>query len=135
MQKPSANSLKAIIAFTALLVAASAFMSVYFLFAPHAQEGSKTIYIEIINDVKNPKAITLNTDAEYLRQALEENHLISGEDGQYGLFITTVDGVKADDSKREWWRLSKSGEMLMTSADQTPITDGDRYEITITTGY
>lgn len=77
------------------------------------------------------ETFSLKTDAEYLRQALEEISLIQGAESSYGFFITTVNGVTADDAKREWWRLSKDGEELVTGVDTTPIQDGERYEITL----
>ena len=47
----------------------------------------------------------------------------------------TWDGEQADDSKQQWWCLTKGGEMVNTSADLTPIADGDRYELTLKEGY
>ena len=64
-----------------------------------------------------------------------ENELVAGEIGQYGLFITTVDGETADDSKQQWWCITKGGEQGNTSADTTPIGDGDQFELTLTQGY
>ena len=75
------------------------------------------------------------TDAEYLGKVLEDEQLVEGDQGQYGLFITVADGEQADDSKQQWWCLTKGGEMVNTSADQTPIADGDRYELTLKEGY
>ena len=58
-----------------------------------------------------------------------------GTESAYGLFITTVDGETADDSLQQWWCITRSGEMLSTGADQTPIADGEQYELTLTEGY
>ena len=66
---------------------------------------------------------------------LEENQLASGTEGAYGTFITTVDGETADESKEQWWCITKEGEMVSTSADQAPIADGDQYELTLKEGY
>ena len=52
---------------------------------------------------------------------IQAENLVEGEEGQYGLFMTSVDGEKADDSKQQWWCLTKGGEQVNTSADQTPI--------------
>ena len=64
---------------------------------------------------------------------LLDNKLVDGYEGAYGLFITTVDGEMADDSQKQWWCITKSNEMVNTSAEQTPINDGDQYELTLTT--
>ena len=75
------------------------------------------------------------TDAEFLRQALEEQKLVEGEESQYGLYVKTVNGVTADEAKEEWWCFTKDGEDVMTGVDSTPVADGDHFEITLKTGY
>ena len=99
------------------------------------QAGTKTITVEIIVDGTPTVAKSITTDAEYLRGALEEEDLIAGEESQYGLFVKTVNGVTADDSKQQWWCFTKGGADLFTSVDATPIADGDTFEITLKTGY
>ena len=42
-----------------------------------------------------------------------------------------MDGVTADAEKQEWWCITKNGEQLNTGADQTPIADGEHYELTL----
>ena len=44
-----------------------------------------------------------------------------------------VDGVEADDSKSQWWCITKDGEQVNTGVDATPIEDGDHYELTLST--
>ena len=70
-----------------------------------------------------------------LRQALEEQKLVEGEESQYGLYVKTVNGVTADEAKEEWWCFTKDGEDVMTGVDSTPVADGDHFEITLKTGY
>ncbi|MBQ5987536.1 MAG: DUF4430 domain-containing protein, partial [Clostridia bacterium] len=79
--------------------------------------------------------ISIRTDAETLRGALEQESLIAGDEGEYGLFVKTVDGETADDAKQEWWCLTKGGEMWMNGVDTTEIADGDAYEFTLTVGW
>ena len=76
-----------------------------------------------------------DTDAKYLGEVLESENLVDGESGEYGLFITTVDEETADDSKQQWWCITKGGEQVNTSADQTPVSDGDAFELTLKEGY
>ena len=98
------------------------------------QAGSKTITVDIVMyDGTTTKTIT--TDAEYLRGALEQEKLVAGDESQYGLFVKTVNGYTVDDSKQEWWCFTKGGEALFTGVDDTPIADGDKFEITLTVGY
>lgn len=117
----------------ALVLAAAAFTAAYLWFRPQPVTGAKEIQIEVVHG-GGTKTHTINTDAEYLRQALEENKLIEGEELSFGLMVTTVDGITVDSAKNEWWCITKSGEWLMTGVDDTPIENGDRYEITLTAG-
>lgn len=80
-------------------------------------------------------AFEVKTEREYLGDALLDEGLIAGEKGDYGLFVTTVDGETADQSKDEWWCLTKSLESVSTGVDSTPIVDGDKYELSLKTGY
>lgn len=82
-----------------------------------------------------PGEFSFSTDAEFLRQALEEQKLVEGEESQYGLYVKTVNGVTADEAKEEWWCFTKDGEDVMTGVDSTPVADGDHFEITLKTGY
>ncbi|MBE6561269.1 MAG: DUF4430 domain-containing protein [Ruminococcaceae bacterium] len=100
------------------------------------QAGSKTITVEIIVEGKETVTKTIATEAEFLRGALEqEEGLLVGEESQYGLFVKTVNGVTADESKQQWWCFTKGGADLFTGVDTTPIADGDKFEITLKTGY
>ena len=99
------------------------------------QAGTKTITVQIIVDGTDTVSKTIQTDAEYLRGALEEEDLIAGEESQYGLFVKTVNGITVDDSKQQWWCFTKGGAEIFTGVDDTPIADGDKFEITLKTGY
>ena len=97
--------------------------------------GAKTIRFTVIAGDETIKSIDIHTDAEYLRQALEEDGLVEGEEGTYGLWVTTVAGRTADSSKEEWWALYKNGEFSMTGVDDTPLAYGDSIEYRLTVGY
>ena len=125
---------KIIAAVAVLIVAAAALAAVYFAFGPKGAAGEKTITVEVVlPDGSAETAIT--TDEAYLRGALEQEGMIAGEESEYGLFVTAVNGVAADDSKEQWWCFTKDGESLATGVDSTPIADGEHYEITLTEGY
>lgn len=97
--------------------------------------GSKTITVTVVHGDGTSNDITVSTDAENLRDALEAEGIIAGEDGPYGMFVQTVDGETADDGEQEWWCLTKGGEMWNYGVDDTEIADGDVYEFTLTVGY
>ncbi|HWT75401.1 MAG TPA: DUF4430 domain-containing protein [Mobilitalea sp.] len=133
--KNNKNLLKAMMALGALLLVAVIMLVAYNHFKPQTEQGSKEIVVEVVVPDQESKDFTINTDAEYLSQALEQENLIIGQNSDYGLFITEVNGRAADDTKQEWWCITKSGETVNTGADQTPIADGDHFEITLKTGY
>jgi hypothetical protein len=130
------NSKKTIIIIAAILVLLIvAFVIIYTQVIAKPVEGAKALTIEIIGADETATTKQINTDEEFLRGALEQEGLIEGLESEYGLFVLTVDGYTADDANEEWWSFTKDGEMLMTGVDDTPIMDGDKFEITLTVGY
>ena len=81
------------------------------------------------------KNFDLSSDKEMLGDALAAEGLIEGEEGQYGLFVKTVDGYTVDESNQEWWCLTVDGETAMTGIDSTPIEEGKKYGLVLTVGY
>ena len=102
---------------------------------PETTAGTKEINVVVIHADQTEKTFTYQTDAEYLADVLLENKLADGEMGSYGLFITTVDGETADNSKQQWWCITKDGEQVNSGADALPITEGDQFELTLMEGY
>ena len=102
---------------------------------PEAQAGDKALVVSVVHGDESSKDFSFSTDAENLRTALEEQKLIEGAEGEYGLYVTKVDGEEADEAQQQWWCFTKGGEMLMTGVDDTMIADGESYEITLTTGW
>lgn len=127
------GSKKTLFAVAALAVAAALMLGIWYAARPQAQAGDKTVVVEVIHADGNSREFTYRTDAEYLGPLLLEEKLAEGEQGAFGLFITTVDGETAQDSLRQWWSVTKEGEKVNTGADATPIADGDRFELTMST--
>lgn len=118
-----------------LLLLLAGFGILYTQTRPKTNVGEKQISVLITHSDKSTAYFQYATTSEYLGEDLLKEGLVSGEDGQYGLFITTVDGETADSSKQQWWCITRNGERLHTSADTTPIADGDQFELTLTEGY
>ena len=135
MENQKKSSKKVVWAVVGLVIVAAILAGVYFLFAPKGSAGEKTITVEVVTLDGSDTETTITTDAEFLRGALEQENMIEGTESDYGLFVTTVNGVTADDSKEQWWCFTKGGESLATGVDSTPIADGDAFEITLTEGY
>ncbi len=93
-------------------------------------EGAKTVTVKVIADGKSV-TFTVKTDASTLGEALLAHDLIAGDEGQYGLYIKYVNGIRADyDLDKRYWNFTKNGEYMMTGADMTEIADGETYEFT-----
>jgi len=104
------------------------------LFAPGTQAGDKTISVEVTHADDSVKEFTLQTDAEYLWDAMAEEGLIDGTDSEYGKWVTLVDGETADEAAGQYWLFTKGGEWVDTACDATPIADGEHYEFFIYVG-
>lgn len=97
------------------------------------QKAEKSITIEVIGKDNKKKEFKIETKEKFLRGALEQEKLVEGEEGDYGLFVKTVDGYKVDDAKKEWWCFSKNGKDCQKGVDETKINDGDTIGITLKT--
>ena len=126
---------KALLALAVLLCAAALLAGIYLTFRPQTVEGAKTVSVEVIAGDETVQTHTIQTDAEYLRGALEQEKMVGGEESAYGLFLLTVDGITADDAKQEWWCVTKEGGQVDTGVDATPIADGDHFELTLMVGW
>lgn len=93
--------------------------------------GDVNLSIEITHADGTVNAIEINTDQEFLYQAMEQNGLIEGVESDYGIWVTAVDGETADEANGQYWMFTQDGEWLMTSCDTTPIQDGESYEFYI----
>ena len=90
-------------------------------------EGETQFTLVITNgdDVIN---VTVNTDEKILGDALVANKIVEGEVGEYGLYIDTVNGVKADfDADGSWWGFYIGDEMAQTGVDGVEIEAGATY--------
>jgi len=105
---------------------------VYAMFRPKAVEGSKEITIEVVNNKQELVTYELKTDAEYLRQAMEEAEglTFSGTESQYGLMVESVNGVVADyNVDGGYWSFYVNDDYCMSGIDTQPVYDGDVFLI------
>lgn len=92
-------------------------------------EGAKTAVVEVkVED--ETVTFTVHTDKDTVGDALIEHELISGEEGAYGLYIKTVNGITADyDTDQSYWAFYIDGEYAMTGVDGTEIDADARYTL------
>ena len=94
--------------------------------------GEKTLTVNVIVEEKSV-VLTLHTDKNTLGDALTEHELISGEQGAYGLYVKTVNGIYADYNKtKSYWSVNKDGEYMTVGVDLAEIQDGEGYEFIYT---
>lgn len=129
---------KKIAAAAAVLVAAAVLLCViYVKFTPKPAAGDKHITIEVVDDQETSVSYSVDTDARYLREALEETEglTVEGTESEYGLMVETVNGVTADyESDGAYWAFYVDGEYCSYGVDQQPVEDGQAYRIVYTTG-
>ena len=111
------------------------FAAIFFALRPTGTKGAKSFTLEVILADGSSTEHKVSTDAEFVGEALLTEGLIDGSTGEYGLFITTVNGVTANSENQEWWCLTVGGEEWMYGIDQTPVTDGEHYELTLMVGW
>ena len=92
-------------------------------------EGSTTVTVEV-SAADKTVVITLKTDEAMLGAALLAEELITGEDGPYGLYVKTVNGILADyDTDHTYWALYIDGDYALSGVDTTPIEAGKTYRL------
>ncbi len=125
-----------IAAVVVLIVLITAMLFIYNQFgAPQTVGGEKTITVQVTVPPAQPESFTYTTNAEFLSEVLLKESLIEGDDSEYGLFVTVVNGIEADSNKEQWWKLSQNGADATMGFDATPIADNDVFDITLTEGY
>lgn len=126
---------KTIIGVVALVAVIAALAAVFFIFRAKPVAGSKAITIEVVDKEQETTTYKVNTDAEYLRQAMEEAEglTFSGSEGDFGLMVDTVNGERADYVKDgAYWGFYVNDDYCKYSIDQQPILDGDAFRIAYT---
>lgn len=97
--------------------------------------GVKDFEFEVTHSDGSVVLYDLESDADYLGEALTEEGLIDGEISSYGLFVTTVDNETVDSLKEEWWCFKKGFDNLNTGVDQTILEDDVTYKAVFTVGW
>lgn len=95
-------------------------------------DGSVKFTFIVVDADGNETDFVINTDKETVGDALLEQNLIEGEEGDYGLYVKTVNGITADyDTDHTYWAFYVNGEYSNTGVDSTPVNEGDTYEFKV----
>ena len=110
---------------------------------PSGQEGSaveatvvgegKTSFAFIVVDKDgNETPFEIHTNKTKVGEALLELGLIEGDIGDYGLYVTVVNGITADyNVDGTYWAFYINDEYATTGVDMTDITAGDTYSFKV----
>ena len=91
-------------------------------------EGKIVFDFAVVDKDGNETKFEIHTDKTVVGEALLELGLIVGDDGPYGLYVKTVNGLTADyDVDQTYWAFYINGEYAMTGVDKTDIVPGDSY--------
>lgn len=100
---------------------------------PKTTDSMASITVTVVHKDGTTKDFTYETDEEYLGPVLLEAGLIQGNEGQYGLEITVVDGEQAIyNTDKAYWALYEGEEYAMQGIDTTPVVDGATYKLVYT---
>lgn len=91
-------------------------------------EGETQFEFTVVDQDGEETHFEIHTDKEIVGDALQEANLIEGEEGDYGLFVKTVNGITADyDKDGHYWAFYVNDEYAEKGVDSTEITEGDSY--------
>lgn len=95
-------------------------------------EGSAQFALLIVDSEGSETHLTVHTDEKTVGAALLSLGVISGDQGQYGLYVKTVNGVTADyDKDGTYWAFMIGGQYASAGVDQTDIVPGESYELRV----
>lgn len=93
-------------------------------------EGATKFTFTVTDPDGKETAFEISTDKTVVGEALQELNLIQGEEGPYGLYVKTVNGITVDyDTDGMYWAFYINGEMAPTGIDLTDITAGAVYSL------
>ena len=89
-----------------------------------------TVFDFSVTDLDGKKTdFEIHTDKKTVGEALLELEVIAGDDGEYGLYVKTVNGLTLDyDKDGKYWAFYENGQYAQAGVDSTNITEGTSYE-------
>ena len=91
-------------------------------------QGEKQFTFKVTDPDGKTSVFEINTDKATVGEALLELELIQGEDGPYGLYVKTVNGITVDyDKDGKYWAFYVNDKYGTTGADVTEIESNTTY--------
>ncbi len=93
-------------------------------------EGKNNFSITVTEDNGNQIHYKIHTDEKYVGTALQKLEMIYGEMGEYGLYVKTVNGMRADyELDGYYWSFYIDGEYADKAIDTVKIDSKKQYEL------
>lgn len=99
-------------------------------------EAAGVTFTFVVADLEgNETSFEVTTSKATVGEALLDEGLITGDEGEYGLYVTSVNGITADwDADQTYWAFYVNGEYAMTGVDTTEIDPEAVYSFVLTKG-
>ncbi len=95
-------------------------------------EGNTSFDFTVVDAEGKKTAFEIHTDKTTVGEALLELDLIAGDEGAFGLYVKTVNGLTVDyDTDGKYWAFYENGEYAMTGVDTTEIVEGTAYSFKV----
>lgn len=96
------------------------------------QVAKQSFTFEVVDKDGNTETFSITTDKATVGEALLEEGLIAGEEGQYGLYVTEVNGIVADyNVDQTYWAFYVDGAYASSGVDTTDVVDGSTYSFKV----
>ena len=93
-----------------------------------ASAGSKSFTFEVVDPDGKTESFDITSEAATVGEALMAQGLVEGEEGPYGLYVKTVNGITLDyETHGMYWAFYVNGEYGMSGCELTEIEDGATY--------
>lgn len=91
---------------------------------------TKHITLTVTYEDGSSDSYEIDTEADYLKDAIDTTVELGGEESDYGFYITSVNGVEADyDADGAYWAIYVNDEYGSYGVDSQPVTDGDSFAL------
>lgn len=99
---------------------------------PELGQGEKTFTFQVHDAEGHITPFKINTDKTIVGEALQELGLIEGEEGDYGLYVKTVNGITADyETTGTYWAFYVGDAYASAGIDMTEIVNGETYSLRV----
>lgn len=95
-------------------------------------EGASNFLLTVTDSEGNVSGFKVSSDEKTVGDALSSLGIISGEEGPYGLYVKTVNGITVDfDRDKKYWAFYIDDTYATSGIDKTNIENGAHYALKV----